>query len=205
MNYPPLIQKLIDFFSQFPNVGPKMATRFVFYLISKEKQSIREFAFNVLDLTKKIKICRFCFLPFQPQFHQSQFFCPICTDLNRDKNILCVVANEIDLYALEKTKKYKGRYFILGGYLPTFKKADLEKLRIKELQERIKNNPELKEIILAFNLTAEGEATLLYLQKILKPYGKKITILGRGLPRGGEIEYADEETLSLALENRREI
>lgn len=205
MNYPPLIQKLIDFFSQFPNVGPRMATRFVFYLISREKPFIKDFALNILEIIKKIKICRFCFQPFQPQHNQSQIFCPICSDPTRDKNILCVIASEIDLFAIEKTKRYKGRYFILGGYLSTFKKADLEKLRIKELQERVKNNPQIKEIILAFNLTPEGEATILYLQKILKSLGKKITILGRGLPRGGEIEYADEDTLSFALSNRQEI
>jgi len=105
--------------------------------------------------------------------------------------------------AIEKTKKYNGLYFILGGTVSAFKKTDIEKLRIKELEEKVKNSQEIKEIILAINPTTEGETTALYLERILKPSGKKISRLGRGLPLGGELEYADEETLGSALESRR--
>jgi len=117
------------------------------------------------------------------------------------------VANEMDLVAIENTNKYKGLYFILGGTVSRLKKEHIEKLKIKELETRIKNDPEIKEIILALNPNAEGEATALYIERILKPFnaaqGKKISRLGRGIPTGGELEYADEETLSSALENRR--
>jgi recombination protein RecR len=113
------------------------------------------------------------------------------------------VSNETDLEALEKTKKYQGLYFILGGTVSRLKKADIEKLKIKELEKRLRNSQEIKEIILALNPTTEGEATTLYLERLLKPLNKKITRLGRGLPLGGELEYADEETLTSALESRK--
>jgi recombination protein RecR len=155
-----------------------------------------------LDLKKKIKFCEFCFKPFEARENSPQTLCEICSNPLREKKLLCIVANEIDLEAIEKTKKYKGRYFILGGTIPALKKADFEKLRIKELEKRLKENPEIEEIILAFNPNTEGEATTLYLERILKPYNKKITKLARGLPVGGEIEYADEETLSFAILKR---
>jgi len=130
-------------------------------------------------------------------------FCQICSNQTRNKNLLCIVANETDLTAIEKTKKYKGLYLILGGTVSALKKTDIEKLRIKELEARVKNHPEIQEIIIAINPTPDGEATTLYLERLLKPFNKKITRLGRGLPVGGELEYADEETLSSALESRR--
>jgi recombination protein RecR len=200
--YPPSIQKLINFFSEFPGVGPRTATRFVFYLLKKEKSKVKELALAILDLKKKIKFCEFCFKPFEARENSPQTLCEICSNPLREKKLLCIVANEIDLEAIEKTKKYKGRYFILGGTIPALKKADFEKLRIKELEKRLKENPEIEEIILAFNPNTEGEATTLYLERILKPYNKKITKLARGLPVGGEIEYADEETLSFAILKR---
>jgi recombination protein RecR len=200
--YPPSIQKLINFFAEFPGVGPRTATRFVFYLLKKEKLKLKELALAILDLKKKIRLCNFCFKPFESKENSNQTLCEICSNPLREKNLLCIVANEIDLEAIEKTKKYKGRYFILGGTIPTLKKSDFEKLKIKELEKRLKENPEIEEIILAFNPNTEGEATALYLERILKPYEKKITKLARGLPVGGELEYADEETLSFAILKR---
>ncbi len=199
MMYPPTIQKLIDLFSKFPTVGPRTAARFVFYLLKKPKGEIKELINSISNLEKTIKICSFCFNPFEGQ----EELCPICSNPSRDKTLLCVVANETDLMAIEKIKKYNGLYFILGGTVSTLKKADLEKLRIKELEEQIKNHPQIKEIILALNPTTEGEATALYLERLLKPFNKKISRLGRGLPVGGELEYADEETLASALEGRK--
>lgn len=195
----PAIQKLIDLFSKFPTVGPRTASRFVFYLMGKNKEEIGELLSAISELKQNIKTCSFCFNPFQSEGS----LCKICFDPRRDKSLLCVVANETDLLAIEKTKKYKGFYFILGGTASALKKTDIEKLRIKELEERIKNRLEIREIILAFNSTSEGEATALYLERILKPFSKKISRLGRGLPVGGELEYADEETLSSALEGRK--
>jgi len=201
--YSPTIQKLIDLFSKFPTVGPRTAGRFVFYLMGKPKGEIEELIKSISNLKKNVKICLLCFNPFESTRPGNVEVCQICSHPSRDKSLLCVVANETDLQALEKTKKYQGLYFILGGTVSRLKKADIEKLRVKGLQERIKNHPEIKEIILALNPTADGEATTLYLERLLRPLNKKITRLGRGLPIGGELEYADEKTLGSALDNRK--
>lgn len=203
--YSPSIQKLIDLFSRFPTVGPRTASRFVFYLMRMTREEIEELVKSISNLEKNVKICPLCFNPFEPKTNAlvEGEFCQICSNPSRDKQLLCVVANETDLQALEKTKKYQGLYFILGGTVSRLKKADIEKLRIKELQALIKNHSEINEIILALNPTPEGEATTLYLERLLKPLNKKVTRLGRGLPVGGELEYADEETLASALEGRK--
>jgi len=200
--YPKSIQRLIDLFSKFPTVGPKTAARFVFYLMRASKEEVDELVSSILNLKKNIKICSFCFNPFESTSPEVQL-CKICSDPTRDRSLVCIVEKETDLSAIEKTKKYRGLYFILGGTVSRLKKADAEKLRIKELEERIKKHPEIKEIILAINPTAEGEATTLYLERLLKPYNKKITRLARGLPVGAELEYADEETLGEALDGRK--
>lgn len=197
--YPPSIQKLIDFFSKFPTVGPRTAARFVFYLLKLSKEEIENLLSSISELRNKIKICKLCFNPFQSEGE----LCEICQNPSRDKTLLCIIEKETDLIPIEKTKKYNGLYFILGGTVSSLKKADIEKLRVKELEERIKNHPEIKEIIIAINPTAEGEATALYLERLLKPLSKKMTRLGRGLPVGAELEYADEETLGSALEGRK--
>jgi len=197
--FPPSVQKLIDLFSKFPTVGPRTAARFVFYLMKIPKEEIEELINSISNLKKTVKICSFCFNPFESEGE----LCKICADSSRDRTLLCIIEKETDLFTLEKTKKYKGLYFILGGTVSTFKKADVEKLRTKELKERIKSYPEIKEVIIATNPTAEGEATALYLERLLKPFGKKNTRLGRGLPVGAELEYADEETLGSALEGRK--
>jgi len=197
--FPPAIQKLIDLFSEFPTVGPRTASRFVFYLLKLPKEKIEDLIFAISAIKKEIKICKLCFTPFQGRGD----FCKICQSPSRDKNLLCIIEKEIDLIPIEKTKKYNGLYFILGGTISSLKKTDIEKLKIKELEERAKNQPEIQEIIIATNPTTEGEATALYLERLLKPFGKKITRLGRGLPVGAELEYADEETLSSALESRK--
>lgn len=197
--YSPSIQKLIDAFSKFPTVGPRTAARFAFYLIKKSKKDVEEIVKLIFDLKEKIKMCPNCFNPFEGDGN----ICSICSDKKRDKSLLCVVSTEIDCQTIEKTKKYQGLYFVLGGVLSSFKKSKFENIRVKELEEKIKNNREIKEVILALNPTTEGEATLLYLERVLKKFDIKITHLARGIPVGGELEYADEETLSSALENRK--
>ena len=205
---PQSIQKLIALFSEFPTIGPKTAARFVYYLIGLKKEEVDEITNTISELKKNIKTCAFCFKSFEPSFAKATedkalgHLCEICANPGRDKSMLCVVEKEPDLNSIEKTKKYHGRYFILGGTISRLRKAEIEKLRIKDLVLRVKNGKDTKEIILAINPTQEGEATTLYLERLLKPYGKKITRLGRGLPIGGELEYADEETLSSALEGR---
>jgi recombination protein RecR len=196
--YPKTIQKLIEIFSKFPTVGQRTATRFVFYLIKKDKNEIKELANLILELKEKVKFCRNCFKPFEGEGE----ICEICSDKTRNSSLLCVVEKETDLEAIEKTKKYRGIYFVLGGPIFSVKKEELKKLRIKELEERVKNK-EIKEIIIATNPTTEGEAIALFLERKLKNYGKKISRLARGLPTGGELEYADEETLGAAFEGRK--
>jgi len=203
MNYPPSIQKLIDLFSKFPTVGPKTAARFVFHLLKAEQKDANELIHSISNLKKNIKTCSFCFKSFEltPTSKNKTGFCEICSDDSRSKNQLCIVEKETDLAAIEKIKKYRGKYFVLGGTVLPLKKE--KKIRIKELKKTIKQNPEIKEIIFATNSTSEGEATALYLERELKEFNKKITRLARGLPVGGELEYADEETLKSALEQRK--
>lgn len=202
--YPKSIQKLIDLFSKFPTVGPRTASRFVFYLIGLKNEETDEIINSISVLKKNIKVCSFCFKPFEPSVDSGQEeLCEICSSKMRNKTLLCVVEKETDQMSIEKTKKYNGLYFILGGTVSRLKKESIHKLRVKELEEIIKNKPDIKEIILATNSNTEGEATALYLERILKSFGKKITRLGRGLPTGAELEYADEETISSALEGRK--
>jgi len=202
--YPKSIQKLIDLFSKFPTVGPRTAARFVFYLLKLSKEEIGNLISAVAKLKENVKLCKLCFQPFEPSTSSGQEgeLCEICKNPARDKSLLCIVEKESDLVSIEKIKKYNGLYFVLGGTVSTLRKKDVEKLRLDGLKERAKK-PEIKEIIIAINPTTEGEATTLYLERLLKSLGKKITRLGRGLPIGAELEYADEETLSSALESRR--
>lgn len=195
--YSPTIQKLISLFSKFPTVGPRTAARFVFYLLKLPKTEIEEIIKSITDLPETIKLCSFCFNPFEGEGE----LCEVCRNPQRDKSLLCVIEKETDLMTLEKTKKYQGRYFILGGTASKLKKED-NNIRTDELLAKAKL-PEIQEIIIAFNPTPEGETTTLYVERLLKPLNKKITHLARGLPTGGELEYADEETLGSALEGRK--
>ena len=197
--YPPSIQKLINLFSKFPTVGPRTAARFVFYLLRLSKEEVEDIVKSISSLQNTVKFCSFCFNPFEGE----NDVCEICSNPRRDKTLLCIVEKETDLIPIEKTKKYLGRYFILGGAASKFNKEDIKKLRTDELLARVENT-DIEEIIIATNPTSEGETTALYLERVLKPLNKKITRLARGLPVGGELEYADEETLGSALENRKE-
>ncbi len=202
--YPKTIRKLIEIFSKFPGVGKKTATRFVFYLL-KEKEEIKNLKESLIDLKEKVKFCKFCFKPFEGEGK----LCEICENPARDQTKICIVEKEQDLETIEGAGIFNGLYFVLGGPITSITKEELKKLRIEELLERIKK-PErfgvfanFKEIILALNPTVEGEAISIYLEKKLKKTGKKITRIGKGLPVGGELEYADEETLKSAFEGRK--
>ena len=212
--FSPIIQKAIDWFSKFPTIGQRTAKRFVFYLIKLPEQEFNEFIKTIISLKKSIKICSFCSNPFDSSItHEQEKFCPICRDNSREKTLLCIVEKENDLISIENTEKYKGIYFILNNAISGLKNQNIKELRIKELEQKIKNpesfglhNTHFKEIIIAVNPTVEGEAIRLYLERKLKsilPENIKITHLGRGLPVGGELEYADEETLINALEGRK--
>jgi recombination protein RecR len=203
--YPKTIKILIELFSKFPGIGQKTATRFVFYLWKEKKENVEKLIKALEHLKKKVKFCKFCFKPFEGEGN----LCEICQSPTRDASKLCVVEKEQDLETIERTGIFNGFYFILGGPVSAISKEELKKLKIKELLERIKKPQEFgvfgnfKEIILALNPTVEGEAISIYLEKKLKETGKKITKLARGLPSGGELEYADEETLGAAFERRK--
>lgn len=203
MQYPKPIQNLIDKFSKFPTVGPRTASRFVFYLLSLSKDELENLVDTIKNLNKQISICSSCFNPFEKI--DDYGICQICRSPKRNKALLCVIEKEADLVSLEKTRKYQGLYFILGGLIHPLKKEELQNIRLEELKKRLEKDKQIQEIILAINPTVEGEATISYLTKILKETSPQIRItrLGRGLPQGGEMEYADEETLENALENRK--
>jgi len=196
--YPNSIQKLINIFTKFPTVGPRTAARFVFYLIKLPQTELEELSSYLKELKESIKMCSWCFNSFGSE---QADLCPICKDSLRNKEMICIVEKETDLTAIEKTKKYKGLYFILGGII-NLKKKDKKDIRIEQLKERIKNNG-FKEIIIAINPTTEGEITRLLLERELRPFNIKITHLGRGLPMGGELEYADPDTLSNSFDSRQ--
>ena len=201
MNYPNSIQKLIQLFSEFPTIGPRTASRFVFHLLKRPEKEIKELAENILSLQKNIRQCSSCFNFFEPK--KEEIICSTCSDSSRSRNILCLVEKEADILAIEKTNKYKGMYFVLGGTISVLRKKNTKRIKDKELKERIIKDSKIKEIIIATNFTTEGLATALYLEGVLKPFNKKITKLARGLPVGGELEYSDEETLASALEQRK--
>lgn len=210
---PPAIQKIIDKFSDFPTVGPRTAARFALYLIKMPQPEFSEFIKDLIAFKKTIRTCQFCCKSFEPTGSSSEKglkLCEICSNPSRDRTLLCVVERETDLNTLESTKKYNGLYYVLGGVVANLKKDELVKMRIQELRAKAENpnkfgilDAEFKEILIATNPTTEGEATRLALERILKPLNIKMTRLGRGLPIGGELEYADEETLTNALEGRK--
>lgn len=194
--YPRPFKKLIDNFSSLPSVGPKMAERLVLHLFKQDKKAIEEFSENLKNI-KELKTCKRCFNIAEEDL------CEICKNKNRDETMVCVVEEPLDIISLERTGIYKGLYHVLGGVI--FSSAGENKdLKIPELLSRIpKEN--IKEVIIAVNPTTEGDATALYLKRKIQPLGIKITKLARGLSTGGDIEYADELTLSESLTNRKEL
>jgi recombination protein RecR len=194
------IERLKEIFAKFPTVGPRTAGRFVYYLIKQPKEKIDGLITALQELKNNIKLCQFCFQPFEGQNN----ICSICQNPARNKSLLCVVEKEADLLSIEITKKYNGLYFILGGTVGTMRKEEITGLRIEELKKRVLENNFL-EIIVALNSTQEGRATSVLIENSIKETGKtpKITHLAKGLPVGGELEYADEETLESALLGRK--
>lgn len=197
--YSQSIQKLIEEFSKLPAVGPRTAARFAFYLIGRKESEINGLAAAILNVKKNVKRCRLCFSVYESE----KEVCDICSDGRRDNSLICIVASETDLATIEKTKVFKGRYFVLGSSLSSLRRQPADTARLSELEKRVSQNKALKEIILAINPTPDGQAAILYLERMLKPAGIKMTKLGLGLPFGGELEYADEETLSSSFSGRK--
>lgn len=193
MRYPKVIQNLIDQFTSLPSVGPKMAERYVFYLLNKPKKNIKELINALNNLQSEIKVCKIC------GALNEESPCSICKDKSRNNGLLCIVENTQDYLAIEAIKQYNGQYFILGGLLNTIENVKPQDLRIKELIARLRNN-KIKEVILALNFTIEGETTALYLNQLLKNY--ETSRLAKGMPAGSNLEYADINTLASSFNNR---
>ena len=190
------VQALINEFSKLPTVGPKTAARLVFHLLNRPRNEAQMLAEAILDVKDKVRFCSTCFNLTE------QDPCDLCADERRDPTIICVVAEAKDIYAIERTGAFKGRYHVLGGLISPMDGIGAAQLRVKELIERI-SLEKPTEIILATNPNAEGEATALYLSRLIQPVGVTVSRLAYGLPIGGDLDYADEVTLAKALEGRR--
>lgn len=197
MNLPKPVRKLIEAFEKLPGIGPKTAQRLTFYLLHVPQKQLDEFADALGTLKKNTVLCSICLNIAEKDP------CPICSDQNRDKETICIVEQPLDILALEKTGDYKGIYHVLHGAISPLNNIGPDELHIGELLPRLKNS-EVKEVILATNPNMEGEATAMYIARLIKPLGIKVTRLAHGLPVGADLEYADEVTLSRAIEGRRD-
>jgi len=196
--YPEPVARLIEALQRLPGIGPKTAQRLTFFLLKRPADEVKMLAESLTQLKELIVHCGICFNVTEEDP------CRICSDPRRDPRIFCVVEEPNDLLAIERTGEFRGRYHVLLGALSPLDGIGPEDLRVRELLFRLET-PGVEEIILATNPSVEGEATAIYLAKLLKPLGMRITRIARGLPVGGDLEYADEVTLSKALEGRREV
>ena len=198
MYYPEPIARLIESFSKLPGIGQKTATRLAFYTIGMEDQDVNEFAKNLLSAKRDLSFCSIC-----GNLTESDP-CAICTDPTRDRTTILVVEESTDVLAMEKIREYRGLYHVLHGTISPMNGISPDEINVKTLITRLMDS-EVKEVIIATNATSDGEATAMYLARMIKPAGIKVTRLARGLAVGSDIEYADEITLSKAVENRLEI
>jgi recombination protein RecR len=197
---PKAVQRLIDELSRLPGIGPKSASRLTFFLLRGDGQQPRELASALVELKEQTRFCSVCFNITDVQSDP----CPVCSDPTRQTGVLCVVEEPLDVLAIERTREFKGRYHVLNGVISPVEGVGPEDLKIHELVERLKREP-VKEVILATNISLEGEATAMYVQKQVAALGVRVTRLARGLPVGGDLEYADETTLARALQGRSEM
>ncbi|MFH1551778.1 MAG: recombination mediator RecR [bacterium] len=201
--FPSPIQNLINQLSKLPDIGPRAATRLAFYLINQEQNELDDLSSLIKELKSKIHLCSQC---FNIAISDNKL-CSICQDQKRDKKIICVVENIVNIPPLEKTQRFNGLYHILGGLISPTNNMGPENLRIKELINRIKNSEQnespIKEIIFAFSPTTEGDTSILYIERLLQPLNIKTSRLARGLSFGSDLEYIDENTLANALLERK--
>ena len=189
------LEKLVEQFERLPGIGKKTAGRLAYHILSRSDAEAKAFADAVLEAKEKIHYCKCC------QNLTDLELCPVCTDPDRDKSFICVVEDPKDVLAFEKTREYNGLYHVLHGVISPMDGVGPEQLKVKELVTRV-GLGDVEEVIMATNPNVEGEATAMYLSRLLKPLGVKVTRLAYGIPVGGELEYADEVTLSRALEGR---
>jgi recombination protein RecR len=195
--YPTKVAKLIEELSKLPGVGTKTAQRLAFYIINMDKKDVESLADAIIEAKSSIKYCSVCgnLTDTDP--------CIICSNTARDRSTICVVQEPKDVIAMEKTKEYRGLYHVLHGAISPMLGIGPDDIKIKELLSRM--NEEVKEVIIATNPNVEGEATAMYIARLIKPLGIKVSRIAHGIPVGGDIEYADEVTLLKALEGRREL
>ncbi len=195
--YPPSVTALIEEFEKLPGIGHKSAVRLAFHVMNIPKEKAQRLADAILNAREHVILCQYC------QNLTDASPCELCSDSRRDRSVICVVESPKDLAAMEKTREYKGLYHVLHGAISPIDGIGPENLKIRELMSRLTD--EVKEVIMATNPTVEGEATAMYLSRLIKPMGIKTTRIAHGLPVGGDIEFADEMTLARAMEGRREI
>lgn len=198
MHYAKPLARLVGELEKLPGIGPKSAQRLAFHLLRIPRDEARQLSDAILEVKERIGVCSQCFN------YTDQPVCEICRNDRRDRSLLCVVAEPRDLLAMERTNEFSGRYHVLGGVISPMEGIGPEMLRIRELMERIESDG-VKEVILATNPTVEGSTTALYLAKLIKPFGVRVTKIAFGLPVGGDLDYADQATLVEALEGRREM
>ena len=196
--YSPSIEKLIQSFEKLPSIGSKTAARLAFYILDASEEETNEFISSIVNAKKNLKYCSKCYNISDTDP------CNICGNPKRDQSIICVVEDVRDIIAMEKTHEFKGVYHVLHGSISPMNGIGPEDIKIKELLYRLMDGT-VKEVILATNPRIEGEATAMYLSKLIKPLGIKVTRIAHGIPVGGDLEYTDEITLTKALEGRREI
>jgi recombination protein RecR len=196
--YPEPIAKLIDAFSRLPGVGPKTAGRLAFHVLRMKEDDVLDFAKALVNVKRNLHYCSVCcnITDIDP--------CRVCQDKSRDGSIICVVQESKDLVAMERTKEFQGYYHVLHGAISPMEGIGPDQIHIAELLQRLSDD-KVQELILATNPNIEGEATAMYLSRLVKSFGLKVTRIAHGLPVGGDLEYADEVTLTKALEGRREI
>ncbi|AUN12817.1 DNA repair and recombination protein [[Clostridium] sordellii] len=192
------ISTLIEEFSKLPGVGRKTAQRLAFHVINMNMNDVEALSKAIVEAKKEIKYCSICYNITDKDP------CSMCSNKNRDSSVICVVEDPRDVAAMERTKEFNGQYHVLNGVISPMDGIGPDMIRIKELIQRL-GNQDVREIIMATNPTIEGEATAMYIARLLKPMGIKVTRIAHGLPVGGDLEYADEVTISKALEGRREI
>ena len=198
--YSPSIEKLIQSFEKLPSIGNKTAARLAFYILNASEEETNEFVSSIINAKKNLKYCSKCYNISDTDP------CIICANPKRDQSQICVVEDVRDIIAMERTHEFKGVYHVLHGSISPMNGIGPDDIKIKELLARIQNpENDIKEIIIATNPRVEGEATAMYLSKLIKPLGIKVTRIAHGIPVGGDLEYTDEITLTKALEGRREI
>ena len=196
--FPAALERLTEQFARLPGIGMKSAQRLAFYVLSLPKEDAESFAQAIVDAKSSVRLCPVC------QNLTDQELCPVCADPERDHSLICVVAEPKDVIAMERAREYHGVYHVLHGVISPLSHVGPDDLRIRELLARVSGG-EIREVIMATNPDTEGEATAMYLARLLRPFGVRVTRLAYGIPVGGHLEFADDATLMRALEGRRDI